>query len=270
MLSTFIKDAINRKISFLNLKLDTLTRERAETDRVEHIRRRGYFDRQAFGVLEGFAAFNPHSVLRAFSKYAEEIGALMSGGAQPGLYDPSNAFFQSPDAEILYLMVRTLVIRQAIADGGIKVNHVAIDPCPRAEITEIVDRLLLTRYEHLEDSELINGLGPNDILFIDSSHEARVANDVARLFCCTLPALAHGVVVHIHDVFFPFDYPAPFCERYPNWAEQYLVQLYLYGGHHEILWPGYYVQKMRPEIVDQLPILRLGTAQSLWLRTQTQ
>ena len=53
-----------------------------------------------------------------------------------------------------------------------------------------------------------------DILFIDSSHEVRVANNVAKLFCVTIPSLAPGVVIHVHDIFLPFDYPEPFCTNY--------------------------------------------------------
>ena len=103
-----------------------------------------------------------------------------------------------------------------------------------------------------------------DILFIDSSHEVRVANDVAKLFCVTIPSLAPGVVIHVHDIFLPFDYPEPLCTDYSCWGEQYMLQMLLQGCARKVLWPGYYVQRMRPELCTHLPFVANGRAQSFW------
>jgi hypothetical protein len=35
----------------------------------------------------------------------------------------------------------------------------------------------------------------------------------------------------------------------------------------EILWPGYYVQKLRPELREDLPFLATGRAQSFWFKS---
>jgi hypothetical protein len=57
------------------------------------------------------------------------------------------------------------------------------------------------------DPALFERLGPGDMLFIDSSHVARVGSDVNYLAFEVLPRLAAGVLVHVHDVFYPFEYP---------------------------------------------------------------
>jgi predicted O-methyltransferase YrrM len=281
--TTTVKRAINRLLSAMNLRLETLTLETLETARIARLQQSGYFARPSFPLLPGVAAFSPDVLGKAFATCQSDVVTLMRGGAEPGGFDCNNGFYRSPDAEILYLMVRTLaprrivevgsgnstrVIRQAIADGRMSVEHIAIDPAPRSDITEAVDRIFLTRLEDCggEADRLMRTLGRNDILFIDSSHEVRVGNDVARLFCDILPSLAAGVVVHVHDVFLPFDYPETFATEYSGWGEQYLLQALLQGMRHEVLWPGYYVQKRRPECHDRLPFLNNGVAQSFWFR----
>lgn len=282
--TTDIKRATNQVIATLNVKLETLTAERAEMARIERMRRSGYFERPAFPLFAGLADFNSDAIETALLRYSHEIDALMRGGAEPSQFDPTNDFFKSPDAEILYSMVRTFaprriveigsghstrVVRQAIGDGRISVKHIAIDPAPRSDISGLVDEMVLSRFEDVRASSIIAELAADDMLFIDSSHEVRVGNDVAQLFCTTLPSLADGVIVHVHDVFLPFDYPESLTRAYPHWGEQYLLQTYLSVAQHEILWPGYYLQQLRPEIVKKLPILRRGRAQSLWFRTRT-
>src|SRR5262249_28595858 len=160
--------------------------------RLEELRKRRYFERPVFPLLHGFTDFNVDNLAVALDKYVSEIEILMRGGAKPGDYDPSNNFFKSPDAEILYLMVRKLtarrivevgsgnstrIIRQAIADGNLSVEHVAIDPAPRSDITSLVNHMLLVPFECAETAPILARLGPGDILFIDSSHKVRVAND---------------------------------------------------------------------------------------------
>jgi hypothetical protein len=283
-ITTQIKQVANQALRRVGLKIDTLTSEREEMARLEELRQRRYFDRPVFPLLPGFAEFDVARLATALDRYGPELEVLMRGGAKPGSYDPINNFFKSPDAEILYLMVRTLtprrivevgsgnstrIIRQAIADGGLLVEHVAIDPAPRSDIAGLVDRMLFNRFEHVDAEPIIDQLGPDDILFIDSSHEVNVGNDVARLFCVTLPALADGVVVHVHDIFLPFDYPEAFYKICPSWGEQYLLQLFLQRDEYEILWPGYYIQKQKPDEADRLPFLASGIAQSFWFRVRS-
>jgi hypothetical protein len=279
-ITTNIKDVVNTALRPINLKLDTLIAEKVEADRIRRQIVIGQFEKPAYPLLEGMRTFDGALLAATFAACRIDLDSLMKGGP-PSRFDRSNTFYNTPDAEILYLMVRSLaprrivevgsgnstrVIRQAIADGRLVVSHIAIDPEPRADITGLTDRVLRQRFEETDVMDELYALEADDILFIDSSHEVRVANDVSKLFCNAIPALAEGVVVHVHDVFLPFDYPKPFCVDYPCWGEQYLLQVMLAARPREILWPGYYLQKLRPELRQALPFLARGRAQSFWFR----
>ena len=94
--------------------------------------------------------------------------------------------------------------------------------------------------EDIPASELADRLGPNDLLFIDSSHVITTGGDVLYLYLQVLPRLRPGVLVHAHDIFLPFEYPQEFIvkERW-GWNEQYLLYALLIGSpDFEILWPS--------------------------------
>ncbi len=65
------------------------------------------------------------------------------------------------------------------------------------------------------------------MLFIDSSHTVKTGGDVVFLFQEVLPRLAPGVVVHVHDIFLPADYPQEWVFGGRAWNEQYLVRGFL-------------------------------------------
>ena len=74
--------------------------------------------------------------------------------------------------------------------------------------------------------------------------------------------------MHFHDIFLPFDYPREWIvDNKWTWNEQYLVQALLQGStEFEVLWPGHFLQKTRPEFAGLFDYRYVGTASSLWLR----
>ena len=92
----------------------------------------------------------------------------------------------------------------------------------------------------------------NDILFIDSSHQIRIGNDVVKLLLDIIPALKKGVLVHFHDIFLPYDYPRQWIiDNRWEWNEQYLVQAMLQGSvEFEVLWPGHFLQRTFPNFAN--------------------
>jgi hypothetical protein len=70
-------------------------------------------------------------------------------------------------------------------------------------------------------------LSAGDILLIDSSHVTKHGSDVNFLIFEVLPQLASGVIVHFHDVFVPFDYPASWYAERRGWNEAFLLRAFL-------------------------------------------
>ena len=88
-------------------------------------------------------------------------------------------------------------------------------------ITQEAQEVPLTVFEELDES---------DLLFIDSSHVARTGSDVNYLYLEVLPRLRPGVLVHMHDIYLPYEYPRVYSQREQSrqfWNEQYLLQAFL-------------------------------------------
>jgi predicted O-methyltransferase YrrM len=277
-----VKTALNRILRPMNMRLESRTADLAEAARLEGLAQRGYFNRPIFPVLEQFHRCDPGLVFDAVKKYESQLERF-NAEPRPDQYSFANVYYASPDAEVLYTMVRlhkprriievgsgnsTLLFRQAITDGGLSTRLVSIDPFPRREIARHADEVIRERVEALESGQLFSRLEQNDILFIDSSHEIKVGNDVLHLFLNVLPSLSPGVIVHTHDIFLPFNYPQEWMvEHRWNWTEQYLLQALLQGSwEFEVLWAGHYFQKTVPRFADHFRFCRGADARSLWLR----
>jgi hypothetical protein len=90
-----------------------------------------------------------------------------------------------------------------------------------------VDQLINADVHEAEPS-IFARLGQGDILFIDTSHVVRCASEVNYLFFEVIPRLNPGVMVHVHDIFFPNDYPRSWVvDLKLFWTEQYLLQAFL-------------------------------------------
>lgn len=251
-----------------------------EQTRLRAFEAAGGLDRPAYALSPGMEGFDPAPMVTALEAYGADMAALMDPRGNATGYTPGNGYFDSPDAEALYLMIRRLrparvvevgagnstrITRAAIRDGGFDCTLSVIDPWPRADIAGLADGFVQAPVETAPD-EVFAALGPGDVLFIDSSHQVRMSNDVAHLFCRIIPALAAGVVIHVHDVFLPYEYPKRFFYDCPSWGEQYMLHALISSGGYEILWPGYWLQRGMPDAQTVLPFLRQGRAQSFWVR----
>jgi hypothetical protein len=118
------------------------------------------------------------------------------------------------------------------------------------------------------DAATFAALQPGDVLFIDSSHILMPGTDVDWLFNRVLPALPPGVLVHIHDIFLPDDYPADWAWR--GYNEQQVLGPMLAGGW-DILFASHYAATrlaadVAGSIVGRLPAAPEARPASLWLR----
>lgn len=118
-----------------------------------------------------------------------------------------------------------------------------IEPYPRQFLVNGVEGITQLVQQKVEDVELsfFDRLGSGDILFIDSSHVSKVGSDVNYLFFEVIPRLRPGVLVHIHDLFLPDEYPKTWMiDQGRNWNEQYLTRAFLqYNNHFEIMWAAH-------------------------------
>ena len=112
-------------------------------------------------------------------------------------------------------------------------------------------------------------LGPGDILFIDSTHVVKTGSDVLHHFEKVLPRLRPGVIIHIHDIFYPFEYPRSWImEMNLSWNELYYVRAFLTNNpDYEILFFNDFMRKRHFDLMrDVAPLfLELGGS-SVWLR----
>lgn len=122
------------------------------------------------------------------------------------------------------------------------------------------------------DQQIFKTLWENDILFIDSSHMIRSGWDVLTEFLEILPQLNKGVIVHIHDIYTPYDYPSKILNDVMSFNnEQYLLESFLsLNDNYEILWALNYLKNTQFEqIKSKFPILaKFKDSQpwSFWIR----
>lgn len=189
-------------------------------------------------------------------------------------YHYNNGYFESCDAEVAYCMVRdwkprriieigsgysTRVMAEALRENllrdGVAGELITVDPnperLPQNDLGDVVT-VVRERVQHL-DLGLFEILGADDILFIDSSHVVSVGSDVVREYLQILPRLKPGVLVHVHDIFLPSDYPRnAVLENLWFWSEQYLLQAFLtFNPEFEVLWSAGAMQLSHANTLQQ-------------------
>lgn len=224
-------------------------------------------------------------LLSCLEKYASEY--------QP-LYRESG-YTSNGDGAILYSMIRnycpkkiievgsgysTNVINEALEinyqEKKIEGNIISIEPYPKKYLRDLVSKkrtieLIEDNVENV-DKSIFKQLDSGDILFIDSSHVINIANDVHFLYLKILPILPVGVIVHIHDIRFPYEYPYEWVMKAKkHWTEQYLLQMFLcFNDSYEILFASNYVfQNNRKKMSNMLVGLEEdgdGWPGSFWIR----
>ena len=116
--------------------------------------------------------------------------------------------------------------------------------------------------------ETFAALGEGDVLFIDSSHVSKVGSDVNRLYFDALPALAPGVLVHIHDVAGNLEYPREWFDEGRAWNEQYLLRAFLMhnAAYRVELFSGWLFNTRHAWFRERMPLCARGGGGQLWLR----
>ncbi len=231
---------------------------------------------EPYPEIESLCEASPwREFLTEMARHRQTLETFISGhGARLG-----RGMFPALDGISTYVAVRKFRPQKIIEIGsgnstyflaaGVRDNgsgHITcIDPQPRQDIIEL-DVEFKSRLLNNSDTGLAGSLDPGDILFIDSSHIMFPGMDVDIQMNRLFPRLKSGVIVHIHDIFLPDDYPPSWRQR--HYSEQNALVGWLASGFFEILWPGQYVITRHFESVTQTlgGLGDLSRGGSLWLR----
>ncbi len=211
-------------------------------------------------------------------------------------YFLDNKFFSYGDGIILYAFLRHFRPKRVVEVGSgfssaamLDVNDFFLDK--RLEFTFIEpfpDRLFgllssddkkksrieIRRVQEVEE-RVFSSLEVNDILFIDSSHVAKIDSDVVHIIFQILPRLKKGVIVHFHDIPWPFEYPKQWIDEGRAWNETYFLRAFLQDNvNFEIVYFNSFManrhadllSKAMPRVLNKpTSPVTLGNS-SLWLR----
>ncbi|MDP9861447.1 MULTISPECIES: class I SAM-dependent methyltransferase [Streptosporangium] len=150
----------------------------------------------------------------------------------------------------------TKFVRRAIDDHGLRTHVTSIDPAPRATVDALCDTVVRSPLERV-DPGLFADLEAGDIVFLDGSHRVFMGSDVTVFFFEILPLLRPGVLVQLHDILLPSDYPPEW--RWRHYSEQYLLAAFLLAD------PARFDTELPNAFIDGDARLR-GLVEPLWHR----
>lgn len=203
---------------------------------------RYHLDNEWFGYGDGIILY---SMMRRFRP--QRIVEVGSGFSSAAILDVNDRFFDGridltfiePHAERLFGLLRDTDARRCTI------------------VQEPVQETSTNYFTSLEK---------NDFLLIDSSHVAKIGSDVLHLLFVVLPMLRHGVLVHFHDVLWPFEYPLPWLEEGRAWNEAYFVRSFLqYNQSFEITYFNSFMEAKHGNLLSaSMPlVLRRPSAEML-------
>lgn len=210
-------------------------------------------------------------------------------GQGPRRYRPDNVSYGVADAILLGCMIRHLRPARIIEVGCGNSSCAILDTNElflenRVACTFIdpnLDRLLsLLRADDRDRHEIVSArlqdidvarffaLAAGDILCIDSSHISRLGSDVNRLFFEILPRIQAGVHIHIHDIFYPFDYPRSWLDRGVYYNEAYVLKAFLqYNTAFRIVYWNQFMALFHPErLRSTMPLCVDDPGAAIWIR----
>ena len=201
-------------------------------------------------------------------------------------YYLDNAFYPYPDAIVLYFFIRHFKPRRIIEVGSGFSSAVMLDTKKKFDlnidltfididttrlfsliteeekasvriITQPVQQVSLDLFEELEE---------NDILFIDSSHIAKIGSDLNFLLFEVIPKLRKGVLIHFHDIFFPFEYPKEWVYMGWSWNENYILRAFLMcNNQFKIKYFFHLLHHLPEKLFDNMPLCNKKRGANLWI-----
>jgi predicted O-methyltransferase YrrM len=200
-----------------------------------------------------------------------------------------NDFFRYADGLLLHLMLRVFKPGRIIEIGSgfssavfldtnelffdNKIDCTFIDPYPQV-VNKLVRKgdkqansFIKSGLQDLEPT-IFAKLGKNDILFIDSTHVAKTGSDVNYIFFEILPRLRPGVLIHFHDIFYPFEYPKEWVFGGHGWNEAYMLRAFLENNKdYEIVFYSNFMKTFHEKLLSKkMSLFTKDRGASIWIR----
>ncbi|HEY9363861.1 MAG TPA: class I SAM-dependent methyltransferase [Chitinophagaceae bacterium] len=215
-------------------------------------------DDQYKKLLEGVAQYQ--------SRIEEiKISSVETDASLPGW---NNGYLPALDIILLYALLNQLKPKKYIEIGSgistqtafkvrkdqqLNFTITCIDPFPRKQVVALADEWYEKKLQQV-DVSLFSSLEAGDIVFVDGTHTLLPGSDVSWFFLEVLPVLSPGVIVQVHDIYLPYDYPSDMRGRY--YSEQYVLAAILVANpnKYEIIAPAFYIsqQKELNKIIEKL------------------
>ena len=206
-------------------------------------------------------------------------------------YHFENPAYSYSDAIFLHCMIRHLRPKNIIEVGSgfsscatldtnqlffnNSISTTFIEPYPDLMLSLITDddKNRITVIPHrLQDVSLteFEKLEANDILFIDSTHVSKIDSDVNHIFFEILPSLRSGVYIHLHDIFFPFEYPKEWIFGGRSWTEIYMLRTFLqYNMKFRVILMNTFMEHFHESFfLEKMPLCLKNRGGSIWLRKE--
>jgi len=226
-------------------------------------------------------------LLKRFKEYYEECPFQDEKWGDLRYYyiNPSYSY---TDALTLYSMLRTFKPRRIIEIGSgyssaamldtaqhfmdDSVHFTFIEPYPELLHSLIKEQdkthtILGVKLQEV-DKDIFKSLEANDILFVDSTHVSKLGSDVNRIIFEILPTLKPGVLIHFHDIFWPFEYPSDWVQKGFSWNEAYLLRAFLeFNASFEILFFASFLHTYHPTwFQENMPLWLKNSGGNIWIR----
>lgn len=225
-------------------------------------------------------------LMKDLSRYYKEI-PFKSKNIEQLRYYFENEYYSYTDGIILYSMMRYFKPKNILEIGSgfssalmMDTNDLCFDGSIQLEFIEPYPKRLYSLFKPKDREKTIvtkdlvqnvavlefKKLQAGDILFIDSSHVSKTGSDLNYILFEILPNLNQGVLIHFHDIFFPFEYPKKWVYQGRNWNENYILRAYLMDSDkYKIIHFSDFLHQKHPNAFKEMPLGYKNTGGSLWL-----
>ena len=229
-------------------------------------------------------------MLRRWNKFSGALEGMpfKAEASDDCRYRFDNNSFSYGDASVLYAMIRTFQPKRIVEIGGGWASACFVDsiqagerPCLFTMVEPFPELVMKTvgpppPFVNLVRSPIqevpassFTSLESNDVLFIDSTHVAKTGSDVLYIFFEILPLLKPGVLIHFHDIFWPFEYPDTWViNENRSWNETYFLRSFLYNNpaYTILFFNDFFSIFFRSQVEASYPLFLRNPGGSIWLQ----